>query len=126
MGDPKLPPTPVKLINPVVLSCINDMFYRLPFPSSDELERFIKAAGPAADTNMIEFQGLREELNGQRALDDFAKGWAKYWMETQPQTSPGSTFVGESRSYAEKNRSPSPSETGDRSAMQSEAEGGSE
>jgi hypothetical protein len=64
MADPKLPPTPVKLINPVVLSCIDDMFYRLTFPNSDELERLIKAAGPAAETNMMEFRlCLREELN---------------------------------------------------------------
>ena len=109
MGDPNLPPTPVKLINPVVLSCIDDMFYRLPFPSLDELDRLIKAAGPAAETNMMDFrQGLREELNEQRALDDFAKGWAKYWKETRPLTSPGgSTPVGVSRSWAARNRSES-------------------
>jgi hypothetical protein len=46
MANPNLPPTPVKLINSVVLTCINDMLYRLPFPSSDDLERLIKATGP--------------------------------------------------------------------------------
>lgn len=108
MADPKLPPIPVKLINPVVLSCIDDMFYRLPFPSLDDLDRLIKAAGPSAETNMMEFRhGLRQELNEPRALDDFAKGWAKYWKETRPQPSPGSTPVGVSRSWAARNRSES-------------------
>jgi hypothetical protein len=127
MADPKLPPTPVKLTNSVVLFCIDDMFYRLPFPSSDELERLIKAAGPAAETNMMEFrQRLREELNEQRALDDFAKGWARYWKETKPQTLPGSTVVGESRTWAERNRSPSPNEAEDKSAKEGDSEGGSD
>jgi hypothetical protein len=123
MADPKLPPTPVKLINPVVLSCIDDMFYRLPFPSLDDLDRLIKAAGPSAETNMMEFrQGLRQELNEQRALDDFAKGWAKYWKETRPQPSPGSTPVGVSRSWAARNRSPTPSESGDNEVGESEGD----
>ena len=70
---------------------------------------------------MMEFrQGLRQELNEQRALDDFAKGWAKYWKETRPQPSPGSTPVGVSRSWAARNRSPSASEAED------QEEGGSE
>ncbi len=129
MADPNLPPTPVKLINPVVLSCIDDMFYRLLFPSLDDLERLINAAGPSAETNMMEFrQGLREELNGQRALDDFAKGWAHliYWKETRPQTSPGSTSVGQSRSWAARNRSPSPSDTEQQSASQTGGGDGSD
>jgi hypothetical protein len=124
MADPKLPPTPAKLINSVVLSCIDDMFYRLPFPSSDELERLIKAAGPAAETNMMEFrQRLREELNEQRALDDFAKGWARYWKEMKPQALPGSTVVGESRTWAERNRSPTPSEQGEENSGNEGSEG---
>lgn len=121
LGDPKLPPTPVKLINPVVLSCIDDMFYRLPFPSLDDLDRLIKEAGPSAETNMMEFrQGVREELNEPRALDDFAKGWATYWKETRPLTSPGSTPVGVNRSWAARNRSPSASEA------EEEEEGGND
>jgi hypothetical protein len=102
------------------------MFYRLPFPSSDELERLIKAAGPAAETNMMEFrQRLRDELNEERALADFAKGWARYWLETKPQALPGRTIVGESRTWAERNRSPTPEEGEENSGNEgSEGSGG--
>ena len=36
----ELEPTPVKVINAAVLSCLDDVFYRLPFPSLDDLEKF--------------------------------------------------------------------------------------
>jgi hypothetical protein len=126
MTNPALAPTPVKLINPVVLSCIDDMFYRLPFPNTDDLDRLIKAAGPLAESNMMEFrQGLREELNSQRALDDFATGWVKYWKSTRAQDGPtGSAGVQASLSFQARNRSPSPDKgSGGESGGTGESEG---
>jgi hypothetical protein len=68
----------VKVIGAAVLSCLDDMYYRLPFPSQTELEKLIKDA--QGETQMIEFRAtLREDLNNPRALKEFESGWDKYW-----------------------------------------------
>ena len=74
----------MKVINAAVLSCLDDMFYRLPFPNQVDLERLIKEAqGEAA---MIEFKHeIRAELDTPRALNEFESGWEKYWRETGSQ-----------------------------------------
>ena len=74
----------MKVINAAVLSCLDDMFYRLPFPNQVELEKLIKDAQGV--TQMAEFRDeLREGLNGSRALKEFESGWDKYWTDTQSQ-----------------------------------------
>jgi hypothetical protein len=84
MASPEQFATPVKVINAAVLSCLDDMFYRLPFPSQTELEKLIKDA--QGEAQMIEFRAtLREDLNNPRALKEFESGWDKYWGETQSQ-----------------------------------------
>ncbi len=84
MASPELEPTPVKVINAAVFSCLDDMFYRLPFPTQTELEKLIKDAKGEAE--MIEFKAkLREDLTNPRVLKDFESGWDKYWGETQSQ-----------------------------------------
>ena len=84
MTSPKLEPTPVKVINAAVLSCLDDMFYRLPFPLQTEVEKLIQDA--RGETTMIEFRStLREDLLNPRALKDFENGWDKYWLETRSQ-----------------------------------------
>jgi hypothetical protein len=125
MANPALAPTPVKLINPAVLSCIDDMFNRLLFPNTDDLERLIKAAGPLAESNMMEFrQGLREELNSQHALDDFATGWIKYWKSTRTWNGPtGSAGVQASLSFQARNRSPSPDKSGGETGGKDDSDG---
>ena len=80
----ELEPTPVKVINAAVLSCLDDMFYRLPFPNQLELEKLIKEAHGV--TQMTDFRDeLREGLNGSRALKEFERRWEKYWADTQSQ-----------------------------------------
>ena len=70
MKNPELEPTPVKVINAAVLSCLDDMFYRIPFPLQTELERLIKDAQD--ETQMSEFRAtIREDLNNPRALKEF-------------------------------------------------------
>jgi hypothetical protein len=84
MDVPTCPPTPVKVINSTVLSCIDDMFYRLTFPNSTDLETLIKDA--KCEASMMEFRhGLKQELEGTDAIRDSETGWDKYWRETQPQ-----------------------------------------
>jgi hypothetical protein len=72
------------VINAEVLSCLDDMFYRLPFPSQLELEKLIKDAQGV--TQMSDFRAeIRQDLNEPRALKDFESGWDKYWNETKSQ-----------------------------------------
>ncbi len=74
----------MKVINAAVLSCLDDMFYRLPFPNEMKVEKLIKDAQGV--TQMTEFRDeLREGLNGSRALKEFESGWDKYWTDTQSQ-----------------------------------------
>ena len=99
-------PKAVPVINAVVLSCLDDMFYRLPFPNLSEVERLIKEVrhGEAA---MAEFRAeLRAELNTPRAIQAFESGWEKYWNETQSRRS--REVAQQARSFKDKNRSPSP------------------
>ncbi len=75
----------MKVINAAVLSCLDDMFYRLPFPNQLELEKLIKAV-PGGVDKMSDFRDvIREDLNEPRALKDFESGWDRYWNETQTQ-----------------------------------------
>jgi len=106
MKAPALEPTPVKVIGPAVLSCLDDMYYRLPFPSQDQLEKLIKDV--QGDTEMNEFRALiREELNDDRALKEFESGWEKYWAETRSQQQAAASRA-QSGSVRDRLRSESP------------------
>jgi hypothetical protein len=107
MASPELAPTPVKVMNAAVLACLDDMFYRLPFPNLPDLERLIKEA--QGEALMIEFQqGLRDELNTPRALNDFERGWDKYWKETQTPRQQAAAGQAQTESFNDRNRSPTP------------------
>ena len=109
MASPELEPTPVKVINAAVLSCLDDMFYRLPFPTQNELEKLIKDA--QGETTMIEFRAaLREDLHHPRALKDFESGWEKYWAETRIQKR---AAVQPAKSMKDRLRSESPPNSSD-------------
>ena len=74
----------MKVINADVLSCLDDMFYRLPFPNEMKLEKLIKDVQGV--TPMSEFRDeVREDLNDPRAFKHFESGWDKYWNETKSQ-----------------------------------------
>jgi hypothetical protein len=109
----------VKGINSAVLACLDDLFYRLPFPNLNELEKLIKEA--KAEASMVDFRrGLKAELETPRALQDFESGWDKYWQETQSQEEREADAVEES--FDERNRSATP-ET-DRSVRDGDKGGG--
>ena len=111
MASPELEPTPVKVINAAVLSCLDDMFYRLPFPSQTELEKLIKDA--QGEAQMIEFRAtLREDLNNPSALKEFESGWDKYWGETQSQKRAAASRGQPAKSMRDRFRSESPSDDG--------------
>lgn len=106
MKAPALEPTPVKVIGAAVLSCLDDMYYRLPFPSQDQLEKLIKDA--RGDAEMNEFRALiREDLNDDRALKEFESGWDKYWAETRSQQQAAASRA-QSGSVRDRLRSESP------------------
>jgi len=106
MKAPALEPTPVKVIGAAVLSCLDDMYYRLPFPSQDQLEKLIKDA--RGDAEMNEFRALiREDLNDDRALKEFESGWEKYWAETRSQQQAAASRA-QSGSVKDRLRSESP------------------
>jgi len=106
MKSPELEPTPVKVIGAAVLSCLDDMYYRLPFPSQDQLEKLIKDA--RGDAEMNEFRALiREDLNNPRVLKEFESGWDKYWAETQSQQQAAASRA-QSGSVRDRLRSESP------------------
>ena len=107
MEDQARLPTPVNVINSAVLACLDDLFYRLPFPNLSELEGLIKDA--KAEVAMADFRkGLKAELETPRALQDFESGWDKYWQETQSQEERDADVE---ETFDDRNRSPSP-ETG--------------
>ncbi len=103
LDEPASAPTPVKVINSAVLSCIDDLFYRLPFPNSIDLEKLIKDS--RCEAQMIEFrQGLNEDLEGPDAIRDFEGGWEKYWRETKPNKAGAAEGSSQSMSFRDKNR----------------------
>ena len=109
----------MNVINPAVLSCLDEMFYRLPFPNLVELERLIKADN--CETAMHDFRtGLRLDLNKSRAIPDFEKGWEKYWRETGSQ---GASQDKQTKSFQDRTQSPSPEP---RESASSATEGGGE
>jgi hypothetical protein len=82
------------------------MYYRLPFPSQDQLEKLIKDA--RGDAEMNEFRALiREDLNDDRALKEFESGWDKYWAETRSQQQAAASRA-QSGSVKDRLRSESP------------------
>ena len=96
----------MKVIGAAVLSCLDDMYYRLPFPSQDQLEKLIKDV--QGDTEMNEFRALiREDLNDARALKEFESGWEKYWAETRSQQQAAASRA-QSGSVKDRLRSESP------------------
>ena len=96
----------MKVIGATVLSCLDDMYYRLPFPSQDQLEKLIKDA--RGDAEMNEFRALiREDLNDDRALKEFESGWEKYWAETRSQQQAAASRA-QSGSVKDRLRSESP------------------
>jgi hypothetical protein len=103
----------VKGINSAVLACLDDLFYRLPFPNLNELEKLIKEA--KAEASMVDFRrGLKAELETPRALQDFESGWDKYWQETQSPEQRGAAGIQVEESFDERNRSPTPDTGSDR------------
>lgn len=96
----------MKVIGATVLSCLDDMYYRLPFTSQDQLEKLIKDV--QGDTEMNEFRALiREDLNNPRALKEFESGWEKYWAETRSQQQAAASRA-QSGSVKDRLRSESP------------------
>lgn len=102
----------MKVINSAVLACLDDLFYRLPFPSLSELEKLIKDA--KGEASMIEFRrGLKAELETPRAVQDFESGWDKYWQETQSQEERVAAGIHVEETFDERNRSPTPDTDGE-------------
>ena len=96
----------MKVIGAAVLSCLDDMYYRLPFTSQDQLEKLIKDV--QGDTEMSEFRAaIREDLNDARALKEFESGWDKYWAETRSQQQAAASRA-QSGSVRDRLRSESP------------------
>jgi hypothetical protein len=105
----------VKVINAAVLSCLDDMFYRLPFPNQLELEKLIKDV-PGGVDKMSEFRDvIREDLNEPRALKDFESGWDRYWNETQTQKRAAANRGQQSKSMRDRIRKATPPTPGDTS-----------
>ena len=103
----ELEPTPVKVINAAVLSCLDDMFYRLPFPNQLELEKLIKEAQGV--TQMADFRDvLRTGLESSRALKEFESGWDRYWAETQSQKRAAASRGQQAKSIKERCRCKTP------------------
>jgi hypothetical protein len=105
----------VKVINAALLSCLDDMFYRLPFPNQLELEKLIKDV-PGGVAKMSDFRDvIREDLNEPRALKDFESGWDAYWNETQTQKRAAANRGQQSKSMRDRIRKATPPTPGDTS-----------
>ncbi len=123
MANPELAPTPVNVINPDVLSLLDNLFYRLPFPNLDDLERLIKADN--GESAMHDFRtGLRANLDEPRAIQDFERGWDKYWRETGSQSASQHKPL---KSFQSRTKSPSPEPDGSgNSKVGSDSDSGSD
>ena len=107
MESPALAPTPVKVINAAVFSCLDDVFYRLPFPNQLELEKLIKEAQGV--TQMADFRDvLRTGLESSRALKEFESGWDRYWAATQSQKRAAASRGQQAKSIKERCRCKTP------------------
>jgi hypothetical protein len=93
------------LINPKFLGIFDDMFYRLPFPNALELERILKRSDLILAGNAEFLSSIREDLDEERALGDFERGWKKYLAE---RVLPSAKTKIVYSSFAERNRSPTP------------------
>ena len=107
-GDRK-GPEPVRLINPKFLGIFDDMFYRLPFPNALELERILKRSDLILAGNAEFLSSIRAELDEERALGDFERGWKKYLAERVVPSAKAKIVYS---SFAERNRSPTPETDG--------------
>jgi hypothetical protein len=81
--DSKNPPVPSKLIHLPFLAVFDDMFYRLSFDSTSQLESLIKK-DRNHESQMAEIVQTIPDLNNPRVVQDFADGWKKYLRERQP------------------------------------------
>ncbi len=100
---------PLRLINSKFLGIFDDMFYRLPFPNALELERMLKRNEVILAGNEEFLSSMRAELDEERALGDFERGWKKYLAERVPPSAKTKIVYS---SFAERNRSLTPETDG--------------
>ena len=85
------------------------MFYRLPFPNALELERILKRSDLILAGNAEFLSSIRADLDEERALGDFERGWKKYLAERVVPSAKAKIVYS---SFAERNRSPTPETDG--------------
>ncbi len=107
-GDRK-GPQPLLLIKSKFLGIFDDIFYRLPFPNALELERLLKRSEVILAGNGVFLSSIRAELDEERALGDFERGWKKYLAERVLPSAKTKILYS---SFAERNRSPTPETDG--------------
>ncbi len=86
------------------------MFYRLQFPNALHLERMLKRNEVLLVGNAESLSSIRSELDDDRALVDFERGWKKFLAE---RLSPSAKTKIIYSFFADRNRSysPEPSQT---------------
>ena len=99
----------VPFLNPNSLACIDEMFYRLPFPDSVQLEKLQEEWKVTADAvNFL--REMQEELEHPRAMDDLRKGWIKFLEEETGSRGPPNPARLSESSRRERNRTPTEEE----------------
>jgi len=75
--DASLGPDEVSFLNPNSLQTIDEMFFRLPFPDSQRMEKVHERAGVQQD--VATFLGeMQSDLAEVRAMLDLRRGWIAY------------------------------------------------
>jgi hypothetical protein len=101
-------PHPHLLINPTFLRKVrifDYMCYRLPFTNALQLERMLKRNELLLEGNAEFLSSIRSDIDNNRALVEFERGWKKFLAERLPPIAKTKIVYS---SFADRNRSPSP------------------
>ena len=99
----------VPLLNPYSISFIDEMFYRLPFPDLQHLERLQEQHKVTGDVQTF-LADVRADLEDPRAFEDLRKGWVSY-LRTETKSGGKSNPVKEQqKNRRERNKTPTQEE----------------
>ena len=99
----------VPLLNPYSISFIDEMFYRLPFPDLQHLERLQEQHKVTGDVQTF-LADVRADLEDPRAFDDLRKGWVSYLRTETKSGGKSNTVKEQQKNRRDRNRTPTQEE----------------
>ena len=99
----------VPLLNPYSISFIDEMFYRLPFPDLQHLERLQEQHKVTADVQTF-LADVRADLEDPRAFEDLRKGWVSYLRTETKSRGKSNPLKEQQKNRRERNKTPTQEE----------------